>query len=95
MTENREAMEYVTRPICVLNEMGLHARPAAKLAQEAQKFAADIFLRQGEQEVDAKSILDILSLAAGSGCTLEVKARGDDAPKAVDHIEMLFRNKFQ
>ena len=74
------------RQVCVRNELGLHARPAARLAQEAQKFDADISLVQGEQEVDAKSILDILSLAAGRGCTLTVKTRGEDAGQALEHL---------
>jgi phosphocarrier protein len=81
------------KEVCVLNEQGLHARPAAKLAQEAQKFSCDINLRVGEQQVDAKSILDILSLAAGQGCGLEILADGDDAHEALDHLVSFFKTR--
>ena len=80
------------REVCVRNELGLHARPAALLAQEAQKFAADVLLIQDGQEVDAKSILDILSLAAGRGCTLTLKTQGEDARKALDHLVVFIEN---
>jgi phosphocarrier protein len=84
----------VRREVKVSNQLGLHARPAAKLAQEAQQFNADIQLVQDDAEVDAKSILDILTLAAPFGASLEIQARGDDAQPAVDHLEQLFRNRF-
>lgn len=87
--------QYLTRRVCVVDDLGLHARPAAKLAQEAQKFSSRILLKVGRQEVDAKSILDILTLAARSGCGLEIKACGDDAEQALEHLARLFRTKFQ
>lgn len=79
----------------VLNEQGLHARPAARLAQEAQKFACDISLALGEVVVDAKSILDILTLAAGHGCELELRACGPDARDALVQLGTLIRNRFR
>ncbi len=87
--------EGLLRHVCVLDESGLHARPAARLAQEAQKFGADIRLVAGGQEVDAKSILDILTLAVGAGTRVALRATGEDAAAALDHLENLFRNKFQ
>ena len=83
------------RVVCVLNEQGLHARPAAKLAQMAQKFEAAITIVSGSQEVDAKSILDILTLAAGHGANLELRAKGEDARSALDALADLFKNRFQ
>ena len=79
----------------VLNEQGLHARPAARLAQEAQKFACDISLALGEERVDAKSILDILTLAAGHGSELELRAAGPEARDALAHLGTLIRNRFR
>lgn len=78
----------------VANELGLHARPAARLAQEAQKFASAIILASDSQEVDAKSILDILTLAAPRGCGLTIKASGGDARAAVERLTGLFRERF-
>ena len=79
----------------VLNEQGLHARPAARLAQEAQKFACDIHLRHDGGDVDAKSILDILTMAAGQGSELQLRADGPDAVDALRHLGELFRNRFR
>ncbi len=79
----------------VLNEQGLHARPAARLAQEAQKFACDISLALGDEVVDAKSILDILTLAAGHGSELELRAAGPEARDALAHLGTLIRNRFR
>ncbi|MCK9240294.1 HPr family phosphocarrier protein [Desulfocurvus sp.] len=76
------------------NELGLHARPAARLAKEAQRFACDISLVVDGQEVDAKSILDILTLAASPGCTMTIRAKGSDAPLAVRSISELFSSRF-
>ncbi|QGY39934.1 HPr family phosphocarrier protein [Pseudodesulfovibrio cashew] len=83
-----------SRQVVVANDHGLHARPAGKLAQQAQAFEAEILLVYGEQSVDAKSILDVLTLAAGPGEVIEIRASGDDAAEAADALETLFRNKF-
>jgi phosphocarrier protein len=86
--------ESVSAEVCVGNELGLHARPAARLAQEAQRFSCAIALVVGGQEVDAKSILDILTLAAAPGCTMTVRATGRDAPLAVQTLQELFSRRF-
>ena len=83
------------RLVCVLNETGLHARPAARLSQEAQKFLADISISMNGKTVDAKSILDILTLGAGHGVNLELRATGADAQVALDQLADLFKNRFQ
>jgi len=80
--------------VSVLNEQGLHARPAAVLAKEAQRFPCDVRILHNGDEVDAKSILDILTLAAAQGSALDLKASGEDARLALDSLEALFRAKF-
>jgi len=77
------------------NVFGLHARPAAILAKEAQKFSSDITLSFDGKEVDAKSILDILTLAAPHGSALSIKASGEDAPEAVRRIKELITARFK
>ena len=84
----------VARTVIVVNQLGLHARPAAQLAQEAQNFQSEITILCDSQEVDAKSILDILTLAAAQGSSLELKAEGVDAVEALDCLEGLFKSKF-
>lgn len=92
-TKDKSETFFITRQVLVRNELGLHARPAGKLAQEAQKFAATIYLSVGDQQVDAKSILDILTLAAGCGSELHIQATGDDAEEAVQHLEAIISER--
>jgi len=82
------------RQVLVANQLGLHARPASQIAREAQAFAASITLVGQGQSVDAKSILDVLTLAAGPGSTIEIRASGDDAAMAVEKISQLFAARF-
>jgi len=94
-TMNSESEDFLSRQVIVANEHGLHARPAGKVAQHAQTFEAAISLVHEDQEVDAKSILDILTLAAGPGNMVEIRATGDDAEEAVESMVQLFANKFE
>jgi len=99
MTETNEGMDseqgdFLSREVVVSNEHGLHARPAGKLAQRAQGFTARIRIVHDEHEVDAKSILEVLTLAAGPGDVLEIRATGDDAAQAVEALERLFHKRF-
>ena len=80
--------------VCVSDELGLHARPAARLAREAQRFDCAIALVSGDQEVDAKSILDILTLAAPGGGRMTIRASGDDAAEALKSLTRLFKSRF-
>ncbi|HYI09669.1 MAG TPA: HPr family phosphocarrier protein [Thermoanaerobaculia bacterium] len=82
------------RSIEIKNKLGLHARAAAKLVHTAARFKADIKIRKGEEEVDGKSILGILLLAAGRGSSILVRADGQDERDALDAIEKLIDAKF-
>ncbi len=93
-SDETELGEGPKRRVVVANQLGLHARPAGALAKQAQMFSADIAIVVDDQEVDAKSILDILTLAASQGTTLELKADGDDAEAALNSLEELFKNRF-
>ena len=62
---------------------GLHARPAARLAQEAQKYASRIWLATAAGEADAKSMLDVLALAPSSNTRVTITAAGEDAREAI------------
>lgn len=84
----------IERDIEIKNKLGLHARAAAKLVHIAARFKSDIKIRKGEEEVDGKSILGILLLAAGRGSTVHVKADGDDERDALDAVEKLIDAKF-
>jgi phosphocarrier protein HPr len=84
----------VTRDVEIKNKLGLHARAAAKLVHTAARFKSDIKIRKGDEEVDGKSILGILLLAAGRGSVITLKADGEDERDALDAIEKLIEAKF-
>lgn len=78
----------------IKNKLGLHARAAAKLVHTAARFKSDIKIRKGEEEVDGKSILGILLLAAGRGSVVTVRADGEDETAAIDAVRKLIDAKF-
>lgn len=83
-----------SKDIPIINKLGLHARAAAKLVHTAARFSSDIKLRKGTEEVDAKSILGILLLAAAKGTTVTITAAGNDEQEALDSIERLILGRF-
>ena len=84
----------ISRDLEIKNKLGLHARAAAKLVHTAARFKSDIKIRKGDEEVDGKSILGILLLAAGRGSLVTVKADGDDERDALEAVEKLIDSKF-
>lgn len=85
----------IEREIEVVNRLGLHARAAAKLVHLAGRFRSDVELVTNGEEVDAKSILGILLLAAGQGTRLTVRCDGPDETEAIDQVTRLFADKFE
>jgi phosphocarrier protein HPr len=84
----------IERTIEIKNKLGLHARAAAKFVHMAARFKSELKVRKGDEEVDGKSILGILLLAAGRGSTIIVKADGADERDALDAVEKLINDKF-
>lgn len=82
------------RNVEIVNRLGLHARAAAKLVHTAGRFASDVSLIQDGEEVDGKSILGILLLAAGQGNRLTVRCSGEDEQDAAEAIAELFARGF-
>jgi phosphocarrier protein HPr len=83
-----------SRRVELVNRLGLHARAAAKLVHVASRFQADISVRHNNEEVNGKSILGLLLLAAPCGSEIELLAVGDDEGDALDAMEELIRAKF-
>ena len=82
------------RQITVSNKLGLHARASAKLVQLVQGFRSQVWLVNGSREVNAKSIMGVMMLAAGIGTSLTVRADGPDEEQAVSAVADLFDRKF-
>jgi phosphocarrier protein HPr len=85
-------MQEIT--LVVENKVGLHARPAALFVQTAKKFKSDILVRKDEREVNAKSILSILTLGANQGAVITIKANGEDEEAALKALQGLVENNF-
>lgn len=84
----------IARDLEIKNKLGLHARAAAKLVHIASRYKSDIKIRKGDEEVDGKSILGILLLAAGRGSMVTIRADGEDERAALDAVENLIDAKF-
>lgn len=83
-----------TVEIEVVNRLGLHARPAAKLTQKANEFLSEIKIDKDGRVVNGKSIMGVMLLAASKGTVLKVSADGTDEEEALRQIKELFDSKF-
>ncbi|MBT8041847.1 MAG: HPr family phosphocarrier protein [Kiritimatiellales bacterium] len=88
------AEETIVKKFKVLNEYGIHARPAALLVKAAGKFDSEIFIEKDGNKVSCKSIMGLMTIEGYPGSTMQVTASGSDAREAMDEIEELFVNKF-
>ena len=84
----------VEHNLIIINQLGLHARPAALIAQTAGNFVSAISLTKDDVKVDAKSIMGVMMLAAEHGSTLQLTVDGPDEKEAAAAIKQLFDNKF-
>jgi len=80
--------------LVITNKLGLHARAAAKVVHTANRFSSSIFIGVDDEEVNAKSILGLLTLAATKGTSVTVRAEGDDEDAALSALVDLFIDKF-
>jgi phosphocarrier protein len=84
----------IERSVQIVNRNGLHARPAAEVVKTAAKFKSEITMVREDLEVNGKSIMGVMMLAAEFGATLTIRAHGPDAQQAVDAIAELIAQKF-
>ena len=80
--------------LTILNEDGFHARPCAAFVHMATRFRSDIWLRRDDTEVNGKSILGVMMLAAETGAVITVRADGPDEAEAVAALAKLVEDKF-
>ena len=84
----------VERTVTIVNKLGLHARPAAEIVKTASRFRAEVTLIRDDLEVNGKSIMGVMMLAAEHGSSLLLRADGPDAEQALDALSTLIANKF-
>lgn len=89
------AITMVKKEFTILNKLGIHARPAAQFVKTANRFQADVFVEKDGEEVDGKSIMGLMMLAAGHGSVICVSAEGTDAEEALAALGELIERKFE
>ncbi|HEY5702331.1 MAG TPA: HPr family phosphocarrier protein [Gammaproteobacteria bacterium] len=82
------------RTVTIINKLGLHARAAARFVQIASEFESDINVIHGEKEVNGKSIMGVMMLAAGKGSEIRIVASGGDESQALEKLGELVENRF-
>jgi phosphocarrier protein HPr len=81
--------------LTIPNEDGLHARPAAKFVKLASRFACDVWVEKDDEEINGKSIMGLMMLAAAQGSIIKVSAEGDDAETALEQLSKLVNSGFE
>ena len=87
-------MTRVERCFTIVNSLGLHARPAAMVVQTANRFRSDVQFEKEGLQINAKSIMGVLTLAAGKGAMVVVVCEGDDAAEALAALAKVFESGF-
>ncbi len=82
------------KTVTIVNKLGLHARAAAKFVTLASSFASNITLTRNSQQVNGKSIMGVMMLAASRGCEMTINADGDDETEALDRLSELVAQRF-
>jgi phosphocarrier protein HPr len=95
LLNRRTASEKVQKEVTIQNKLGLHARPAAMFVREANRHRAEIWVEKDGEQVNGKSIMGLMMLAAGQGTRLVISAEGADAEKAVQELEGLIARRFE
>ena len=82
------------REITIINKLGLHARAASKLVNCASSFSAEVWIIRGGREINGKSIMGVLTLAAGKGTVLTIRTSGEDEQHAMAGVLQLINDRF-
>ena len=92
--KNNDAGNTASKELVIQNKLGLHARPAAMFVRIANRYTCELTVEKDGEEVNGKSIMGLMMLAAGCGSHLKITAIGGDAEQVVKEIENLIKNKF-
>ncbi|MGA2017639.1 MAG: HPr family phosphocarrier protein [Opitutaceae bacterium] len=93
-TETTPAGPSLVKELVVQNKLGIHARPAAMIVRITNKFKAEVFVEKDEEQVNGKSIMGLMMLAAGKGSKVRFLVTGEDAQQMLAELEQLFARKF-
>jgi phosphocarrier protein len=86
--------QKIEKEITIINRLGLHARPAAMFVRIASRYRSEIWVEKEGEQINGKSIMGLMMLAAGQGSKLLIRCEGSDAEKAMEEIEELINRRF-
>ena len=89
-----DSEQKCSKELTILNPLGMHARPSARFVKVSNRFKSEIWVEKDGEQVNGKSIMGLMMLAAGQGSKLRVTAAGPDAEKAIEEIETLVQAHF-
>lgn len=84
----------ITKQIEIVNKLGMHARPCSKFVRLAGQFKSDVWVEKDSEQVNGKSIMGLMMLAAGNGSRLTIICDGPDAVEALEALEKLIAARF-
>lgn len=86
--------DKIEKEISIVNRLGMHARPAAMFVRIASRYRSEVWVEKEGEQINGKSIMGLMMLAAGQGSKLLIRCEGPDADKAMEELEQLIANKF-
>ena len=86
--------DKIEKEVTIVNRLGMHARPAAMFVRIASRYRADVWVEKDGEQINGKSIMGLMMLAAGQGSKLMIRCEGPDADRAVQELEQLIAGKF-
>jgi phosphocarrier protein len=92
--DSNSSSSQITVELIVKNRMGIHARPAAMVVRIANRFPAELYVEKDDEQVNGKSIMGLMMLAAGQGSKLRFTTVGEGGAEMIKELEALFERKF-
>ena len=86
--------QKIEKEVTIINRLGLHARPAAMFVRIASRYRSEVWVAKEGEQINGKSIMGLMMLAAGQGSKLTIKCEGPDADKVMEELEDLIQKKF-
>ncbi len=86
--------DKIEKEVTIVNRLGMHARPAAMFVRIASRFRSEVWVEKEGEQINGKSIMGLMMLAAGQGSKLLIRCEGPDAEKALEEIEELIAARF-
>ncbi|MDQ6655438.1 MAG: HPr family phosphocarrier protein [Verrucomicrobiota bacterium] len=89
-----DSSDRLEKEVTIVNRLGMHARPAAMFVRTASRFACEVWVEKDGEQINGKSIMGLMMLAAGQGSKLKLRCEGADSAEAMKELEQLIAGRF-